>query len=836
MLKNRKFKFLLITISILITILFGISCITLAEGAATVKITYSSEGYSNIVTTETTDKDLDSVLLLNFGDGASSSWTHANISGTYTDANSITKTASYEAAFAGWKLVSINGASVSSEYIYPDNDYIYFTDEPFASVGTVSDVKFEAVWGKKIYVRDPYNFVNIQDVYGTSDADGIGNILTAKINWDMSKVFSADTNSGASSSTPVATLRQAYNLLRDSYGGKIQIVNHLTLEGPAGQGYNAYESNFANNKSYVYELGKNLNIAGVVTLTGKGTGGGKTAENKSADTSGTYANAYLYLKNTNGTGTYKTNSAYAKVPSTSIAFYCDTVIEGLNSIAHRENYNINKVRITSDETWYNTPNNRIVIENDFKGYKRSTDQSQCGYNTTNWSHSSGTGIGNTGATLTFSGLSSGFSGVTHLYLGSTSYGTRLGNDNYYLNVRGTTWYSLRGCAVGTSKAVNNIHLNMETTTVSDFMPIYSALNCNLVTVRGYDFTSTTVGSTNGAAVTANKIKYVIDGANNKKITNLYAGGYRSSVSSSIITTQAEIDVILRGKATITSLYGGGNNISLANIGTINMDIRNGTVTNLYGGGQGGFVGNATTPATINIKTTGGTIGNIYGAGAGGFVQLAASNSPRNIASYVISEEYAYNSSDKYYLARTKSNNDYMYDIQPLTLNGSTYQTVWRRGIYPEGSDPTNYQSYYTSTYQWVVSDALVTADINIDIGGSTKVTGSVYGGGKNGAVTGDINIKISDNATVGSNVYAGGEGLNSTIDSTMDFKFRWTGVMADDVLTLDRLEAIANAAGSKFKSAPAAGNYTSPFVIGSELKSSKYMHSDGYVYIYRCYS
>ena len=89
-------------------------------------------------------------------------------------------------------------------------------------------------------------------------------------------------------------------MLKNSYGGKIQIVNHVTLEGPAGQGYNAYESNFANNKTYTYQLGKDLNIAGVVTLTGKGTGSGKTVENKSADTSGTYANAYLYFKNTNG--------------------------------------------------------------------------------------------------------------------------------------------------------------------------------------------------------------------------------------------------------------------------------------------------------------------------------------------------------------------------------------------------------------------------------------------------------------------------------------------------------------------------------------------------------
>ena len=833
MVRNRKSKLMFITISVLIAMFIGVYYSTLAKGAQTVSITYMSEGQSNITTTNTPDADLDSVLLLNFGDGGTSSWTHANISGTYTDANSTTQNASYEAAFAGWKLVSINGSAISKEYIYPDNDFIYFEDEPFASYSTVTSVVFEAVWGKKIYVRDPYNFVNIQDVYGVNDSDGIGNVLTAKFNWDTSTVFSADTNSGASSNAPVSTLRQAYNLLKNSYGGKIQIINHVTLEGPAGQGYNAYDSNFADSKTYTYELGKNLNITGVVTITGKGTGSGKTVENKSADTGSTYANGYLYLKNTNGAGTYSTKSTYAKAPTNTIYFYTDTILEGFNSIAHRENYNINSVRQTGDFYFRGTPDNRFVVENDFYGYKRSTSQAQFGYDTTNWSHSKATGKDKNGTSVTYSALGNGFSGTTHIYGGTNSYGDFTGDGNYYLNVRGgTSWYGMHACGVGTGRTVNNIHVNLENANPGDFTIINSALNCNLVTVRINNSAISTAGTSTGSAINANKIKYVIDGTSNKKITNLYAGSYRTSVSSTLITTKADIDVILRGTAQIGNLYGGGNNISLVNLGTINIDIRNGTVTNIYGGGQGGFVGNASSPATININTTGGTITNIYGAGAGGFVQLSASNSPTNISSYTISEKYAYNTSNKYYLSRNKDKVEYMYDIIPLTLNGATYQTVWRRGVYPEGSNKTNYASYYTSTYQWVVSDALVTADINVNIGGTTKVTGSVYGGGKNGAVTGDINIKISDGATVAKNIYAGGEGLNATIDSTMDYPFKWTGVMADDVLTLDRLEAIANTTGSGFKSAPAAGNYTSPFVLGKELEDSKYMHSDGKIYIY----
>lgn len=238
-----------------------------------VSITYQSDGMTDAETTSTLNEDTYGIQLLDFGDENTSNWTHDDIEDKYTtDSSGSTEDATYTASFAGWKLISINGNTVTGEYIYPDNDYVYTNDDPFKDYTSIDSLTFEAVWGKTIYVRDQYNFVDITDVYGyVADLNGDetdGDILTAKIAWDTTTIYSSDYYSGASKDYPVASLEQAYNLLADSYGGKIYIVNHLTLEGQESS--QSYSDGFKNKSATdSYYFGQDLNISGVVTISGE---------------------------------------------------------------------------------------------------------------------------------------------------------------------------------------------------------------------------------------------------------------------------------------------------------------------------------------------------------------------------------------------------------------------------------------------------------------------------------------------------------------------------------------------------------------------------------------
>ena len=137
----------------------------------------------------------------------------------------------YETAFSGWKLVSINGSKINTLYFYPDNDYIYSNDLPFSNYTFSEDTEIilEPMYGKRIYLRDKYNFVNINNIYGD-------NIATAKIEWDESKKYSysiAEANQstiddienvGSSYDNPVSELLDAITLLGKK-GGEISFTS-----------------------------------------------------------------------------------------------------------------------------------------------------------------------------------------------------------------------------------------------------------------------------------------------------------------------------------------------------------------------------------------------------------------------------------------------------------------------------------------------------------------------------------------------------------------------------------------------------------------------------------
>ena len=346
----------------------------------------------------------------------------------------------YEAAFAGWKLVSINGETVNEDYYYPDNDYIYGNDEPFASK-TIDDgngeLVFEPFYGKRIYLRDKYNFNDLSNVY-----EDIG---TAKIAWNNSEQpyaysideANADLNDdikdvGNSKDNPVSNIEDAFKLLGTT-GGEIYTVNHYTFVAP--ENCYPYFSGEMDN-THVWNLGTNI-IDGVVTFTGKNLGTYKVGNEKSYDQgkldaskfNSYYENSYWYYVNTRGND-YEKYSATLQLYT---YFECDTVIEALNIVGYRENYTVKDNgksggRFTNDLNFYTSSNKRFVVMESTDYYKRTTSESSkiLGADTTNWSHSKNLSG--------YSALSRGAKSYLQLYFGAKS--LMDGNDNIYATLYG----------------------------------------------------------------------------------------------------------------------------------------------------------------------------------------------------------------------------------------------------------------------------------------------------------------------------------------------------------------------------------------------------------------
>ncbi len=803
-----------------------------------VEYTFPSKSLQTAISTEV-DTDTNRLLLIDSLDTHISSWHPDAIVDSYKNGDNENVNATYEASFAGWKLKSINGTAVSGTYIYPDNDYIYFNDEPFKSFdGEITNLSFEALWGKTIYVRDPYNFVDIRNVFGYNVQGTTGDVLTAKIAWDTSTEYSSNTNSGADENNPVSTIDQAYELLKNTNGGKICIVNHVTLEGP--QSAQSYAPGFSNaSVTHYYDFGLNCNIPGVVTITGKNLGGGTTQENK-ANSGNTYVNSFLYVKNTRGAGVFPPNKTYNSL-SLKIRFYAHTVLEDLNSIAYRENYNSAGARQTGDLYIYGTPNHYLLVENSFVGYKRSTSSTNLGLETTNWSHVTAGGYG---------GVSSGFSGSTHIVGALTATSTQ----NVYLNVRGTSWYSISGYSKSGTSSVNNIHINLETTAPSSFYAVNGGtVTAKEITVNTYENkTSSNFSITQNCNLTAENVVMALRGTGKANSTNIiatfYGGGYSTSSTGSISTINANLNYIIDG-AKITNFYGGGNQVATLVKGNVNIKVKSGNVTSLFGGGLGGYIGLGSSKSNVDIEVSGGTIANLYGGGSGGFVTLYSSGSPTNLTDYTKVGQYFYSGSNKYYSttkARYGSSNnanryrDMVLEFKDYTVKDAnsnpiaTYKTILMEFIYPSGTD-SQLNNYYRNYSAYTISDATINGDISVHLKNGANITGNVYGGGKNGAVNGNIVITMEPGAAVTNDIYGGGEGLNSTIVGTINYhSFKWTNQTGANIVDDVKFAALSDDASSIKSNAPAAGNYTRKFLTVEELENA-YKQTEGtssYTYLY----
>ena len=199
----------------------------------------------------------------------------------------------------------------------------------------------------------------------------------------------------------------------------------------------------------------------------------------------------------------------------------------------------------------------------------------------------------------------------------------------------------------------------------------------------------------------------------------------------------EVDIRVGGDSTVASIFGAGYDTYFKPTyksmlsGNISIKVLGGHIGNVYGGGYRGSVGDG--DLTININILGGTIEeNVYGGGSGGLDKIGHNNEG------MISTNYG-----------------------------------------PEGLLES-------------MGRSIVIGDINVTIGGTAVVKGNVYGGGKSapmlkdtilvnggknvnfnptsswqeGSVTvevadviGDVVVNIEGSARIGGSVYGGGRGI-----------------------------------------------------------------------------
>lgn len=700
----------------------------------------------------------------------------------------------YEQAFAGWKLVSINGNPISGEYYYPDNDFIYSNDIPFNNETFTDDtvIVFEPFFGKRIYLRDKYNFVDLSNLYGE-------NVETAKIDWDgdeadeieegKNKVYaysikeanSSTTddieNVGSRSDNPVDNMNDAFIILGTT-GGEIVTVNHYTFKAP--DNYYPYHPSYDNKLStYTFNLGTNIQ-KGVVTFTGEGYGkdvkntNGSESEKSNDKTNlsddsfnSYYANSYWYYINFRGN-----TAALNKSLTIYTYFRCDTVIEDVNVVGMREIYLLEGGRNNNDLYWYGCSNKRWVLMESVDYYKRNTGSGSNSYSATNWSHSTNSSG--------YSALAKGAKAYLQLYTGS--YSKNDGTDNIYTTIYGEidnskyydSFYHLRivvknmnNSTVANAK-INNIHYYIDTIDTNNVYGIQQGLaktfECNYYGLESKDcYVNTSFEPVSNT--TSSYIKeFALDLLGTKSgnlLSSVYTGGYlNDNTGKTMVVNFDKVIVNVSENAKITDLYGGGNQIAVKiNVSeSLIININGGRITNVYGGSEGGDL-NVLQKIKLNINA--GVIDNVFGGGAGGLTELYLSNSPKNLKNYSHSDDYSiiYDANEFYYRACSleirKVNYNFGDEIKPYDI--LVYTNFYIQSPY----DVTNLTNYYQTTMNVCLSNALVTTGqgIDITINGGT-INKSVYGGGKNGAVASNIDIKLLG-GTVKGDIFGGGLGKDT---------------------------------------------------------------------------
>ena len=265
------------------------------------------------------------------------------------------------------------------------------------------------------------------------------------------------------------------------------------------------------------------------------------------------------------------------------------------------------------------------------------------------------------------------------------------------------------------------------------------------------------------------------------VTEVYGGGYNKEVASS--------EIIEKGTTTGT-IYGGSN---LGNkVSTSKVTIESGKVTNVFGGGYKSNV------STANINLTGGNATNIYGGSStSGTVNTSNISLTKGMASNVFGGGY-----------NTNNNN------ANIILQGASVNNIYG-GCNSNGVANNNIINIISGNVQDVFGGNLnggrtLKSTINID--GTAKITGDVYGGGYKAEIgTSQNKGKVTVNVvkgTVNKNINGGSK--ESIVYGDIDVKIGKNAVNTQS--SIGDINILGNIYGSGSSNKATSTNYDYNYV------------------------
>ena len=241
--------------------------------------------------------------------------------------------------------------------------------------------------------------------------------------------------------------------------------------------------------------------------------------------------------------------------------------------------------------------------------------------------------------------------------------------------------------------------------------------------------------------------------------NVFGAGAGVETHGYSALVRGNTDVTIQGNASVGhNVYGGG---MIAAVGKYGLDDA-GMPSTLLGGGEC----KVTVKGYAKIGPENG--GNVFGAGMGVNPNDAAHNDidfttpkakagkPRRMMTYTNATDYPENA---------------MIANSGSATNITTQGTIWEYyENYDEDAVTKYIWEYYTTQegyFKFLQTLALAT-DTKVDIEGSAKVYGSVYGGSESGFVQRDTDVKIQGSCSIGTtgtggvvgNVFGGGKGVS----------------------------------------------------------------------------
>ena len=668
----------------------------------------------------------------------------------------------YSYTFTGWKIVGQNILTPSKTVFQPgdriSSDYLKTFDTDGDGI-----IKFEAVWGKVIYLQNPYDNMKYTDYWILDKATTQNSNKTGAWNYKYEN-GKLTLNDGKDINNPLSTLDYAYY--------KIYQLD--------------YANGFSNAKSHnSYEY--------VIMLTGdldyiKSSSNGKNQSNyftKYDVYNGTYDNTkhYIFGECTAQQGTF----AYSNYYSSNGAITTNSSVSNSNNYTPSVTFKSCQANTSSNYTFYfngygyfDTIYNSIRFDN--INFSQSPDSKKT-------SGKSDSVVSKAGETA-FAGKKScyvEFSNRSATTVGSftlrpNALQTAVINGGKFSSWQ-TSWsssqngrdfdYDIEWYIGDDTYIYGDITLGNVSPGINNTSTINQGMSITITGGRANNIYGASAGMLSKSNKTR-KVTIIGDKGSNSKtnpnIKNVYGAGKEGALYGDTYVT-------LKGCTNLSNVYGGGYAFTATTYGNVNVDIENSYVSgNVFGGGLNGNVQKDSSMnrgnVTLNIKNSE-IKGNIFGSGTGGTQTL---NTSTSIAKYTTSIDWKttpyYPTDGDFKSVKDSKNGDYSTSWDwdkhsygfPYIQKDTNYicVAIYKRIVWTSNStDAITFERDYTYAY---LSVAVVEGDVNINIASSkigtegNKTKGNIYGGGSVAEVEGNTYVNVKNNSTIYGSIYGGGDG------------------------------------------------------------------------------